>query len=388
MKALDLFSGAGGFSLGLKRAGFDVCGAIELDQYAVATYKHNFPETPVYQASVESFSDEWYINNFKSIDLVCGGPPCQGFSVAGPSQFGITDPRNGLILEMARVVELLKPKAVILENVKGILRGKLGCGNKAIDKYFQKLTNLGYETKVYKLQATNYGVPQQRERVFLISIYKGSTFPLLEATHGIGLKPYLTVEEAISDLPNIEHGSTYSPDDGYPTSIMSPFQQEIRQGSNKVHNHEAMKHSKRVFERIKSIPQGGSMKDVEEEHGQRERNTHKIDGKKKRYKMNYSRVSLSKPSIAVTANFQTIHVHPTQNRMLTAREGARLQTFPDSYEFLGPRTLPSKKLLEREGRGHLIGLSQYNQIGNAVPPLLAYKIANELKEILDGQHGK
>src|SRR5688572_17050756 len=104
MKALDLFAGAGGFSLGLKQAGVDVVGAIEIDQYAAKTYKKNFPDTPVYIKAIEELSEVWFRKNFKKVDLVCGGPPCQGFSVAGPSQYGLVDPRNSLILEIARIV--------------------------------------------------------------------------------------------------------------------------------------------------------------------------------------------------------------------------------------------------------------------------------------------
>jgi len=384
MRALDLFAGAGGFSLGLERAGLNVVGAIEHDQYAVQTYKKNFPDVPVFKKAIEDCSNRWLKKTFGMVDLVCGGPPCQGFSVAGPSQYGITDERNGLMLEMGRVVEVFKPKAVILENVKGLLSGKIGTGQKAVDVYFRKLESMGYETQIYKIQAANYGLPQLRQRVFLISLLGGGKFPSLKETHGGLLKPRLTAEDAIADLPEIFHGEKFEPEKGYPTKALSDYQKKMRKGSRQVHNHVAMRHSPRILERIQSISEGDSMKNVSAEHGQRQRNTLAIDGKKQRYKMNYSRIVSNAPSIAITANFQTIHVHPSQDRMLTAREGARLQSFPDSFIFEGPRTLPSKKLLEREGRGHQIGLSQYNQVGNAVPPLLAEKIARELLRGLNG----
>jgi len=185
LKVVDLFAGAGGFSLGLEQAGFEVVGAIEVDKFAVQTYKSNFPNTPVYMKPIEKLIDQWLRKSFQSVDLVCGGPPCQGFSVAGPSQYGIVDSRNGLMLEMARVVRAVLPTMVLLENVKGILHGKLGCGNKAIDRYFNTLSNLGYETRVYILQAADFGVPQTRQRVFLISVKNGCgiNFPKIKILH-------------------------------------------------------------------------------------------------------------------------------------------------------------------------------------------------------------
>ena len=144
-------------------------------------------------------------------------------------------------------------------------------------------------------------------------------------------------------------------------------------------NHVAMKHTKRLIERFEKIPQGGSLLDVPSEYGQRQRNGQELDVNK-RYKTNNQRLHLERVSFIVTASFQSTFVHPYLNRNLTAREGARLQSFPDSFFFCGPRTLMSKSLLIRENRLDEIGLSQYNQIGNAVPPRMAEGIAKAIIE--------
>lgn len=382
LSALDLFSGAGGLSCGFTQAGISVVGAVEIDRFASQTYRHNFPGHKLLERSVSECSAAYLKGEFSGVDIVAGGPPCQGFSVAGPAQYGVIDGRNALVLEQARVVKVLRPRFALLENVKGILAGRLSEARRALDAYTSALDEVGYHSQIIRLQAADYGAPQKRERVFVLStLGEEDILDTIQVRLRAGRIPHVSAESSMSDLPALEAGAGVETIVPYASLPKSPYQRLIRQGSSGVRNHVAMKHTPRMVARLQSIPPGGSMRDVAAEHGQRARNSNAIDARQ-RYKMNCTRIDPTKPSLAVPANFQTIHVHPHQHRMLTAREGARLQGFPDAFEFLGPRTLMSRKLLEREGRSDEIGLSQYNQIGNAVPPPLARGLGLALMESL------
>jgi len=376
--SLDLFTGAGGFTLGFQRAGFKCGGAIEADRFASATFNLNFPNIPLYTRDVRSFDTDEIENRFSGVDVVVGGPPCQGFSVAGPSQYGIIDKRNTLIFELLRFVEVLSPSICILENVKGILSGKLSPGRRAIDDYISTIKSLGYVPKVFILQTAEFGVPQWRERVFILGAKKNSYLPeSIEGKFGKKGASLRSVGEALSDLPALEPGRGTEETIPYTSKALNEYQEWTRQNSKGIANHVAMKHTTRLIERFKHICPGGSLVNVPAEHGQRKRNGTELDANK-RFKMNNQRLDPAKISTAITASFQSNFVHPKQHRNLTAREGARLQSFPDHFVFRGPRTLMSRTLLEREDRLDEIGLSQYNQIGNAVPPLLAEAIGKAI----------
>lgn len=379
--SLDLFSGAGGFSLGLHNAGINTIAAIEQDKFAAETFQYNFPKSKVFQRDITSFSNKEIKAKFSNIDLLVGGPPCQGFSVAGPYKFGILDDRNNLVQEYLRFVSVIKPPVCILENVKNIMNGKLPSKQSVIDYVLEYFERINYKVKIYTLYAPNFGVPQSRTRVFIIAIKKDSNikFPDIIETHG-EKKPWITVSEALDDLPLVDAGEGYDFEPHllkYNFAPKSSYQKLMRKYSQGIFNHIAMQHTKRLIERFKHIPQGGSLVDAPPEHGQRQRNGIKLD-EKPRFKMNNQRLAPKTISQCVTASFQSTFVHPLLDRNLTAREGARLQSFPDSFIFKGPRTLMSKKLLVREKREDEIGLSQYNQIGNAVPPLLAEAIGKAL----------
>ncbi|WP_338311234.1 DNA cytosine methyltransferase [Bradyrhizobium sp. TM239] len=382
LTALDLFSGAGGFSLGLKQAGVSVAGSVEADRFAASTYKRNFSSSVVANRSVEECSDRWLRSHFSDVDIVAGGPPCQGFSVAGPLQYGRLDARNALVLEMARVVKCVRPRFAVLENVRGILSGKLSGARMALDAYLASLQEARYFSTVVRLQAADFGVPQLRERVFVISSRDEDALKAFEPLIQRRKLSRLASSVCFGDLPTLNPGEGTDEVVPYPRAAQNKYQLLMRRSSSGVANHVAMKHTPRMLARLAVIGHGDSMKDVSSEHGQRKRNSGLIDAGQ-RYKMNCTRINPKRPSISVPANFQTIHVHPHQHRMLTAREGARLQGFPDSFVFTGPRTLMSRKLLEREGRTDEIGLSQYNQIGNAVPPPLARAIGETLLELCD-----
>ena len=377
MTSLDLFAGAGGMTLGFKEAGIISIGAIEVDRFAAETFSKNFPEIPMYNRDIYSFDNDEIKQKFSGVDIICGGPPCQGFSVAGPSQYGIIDKRNTLIMEFFRFINVLKPRYCILENVKGILNGKMNASQKALETYREALEEIGYVTKVFVLQAADFGVPQYRERVVVIGALSGNSLPNEIIGDYSGEKNWIKVKDVFGDLPDLNAGEGTNEKVPYKTCPLSEYQEYIRRNSDGVTNHVAMKHTPRLIQRFAQIPQGGSLLDVSAEYGQRQRNGNKLDVKK-RYKTNNQRLHPEHVSNIITASFQSTFVHPFLNRNLTAREGARLQSFPDSFEFCGPRTLMSKSLLKRENRGNEIGLSQYNQIGNAVPPRMACAIAKAI----------
>lgn len=375
--SLDLFAGAGGLTLGLKKSGIQSIGAVEIDRFASETFRLNFPEVPQYHRDIYSFTNEEILERFAGVNMIVGGPPCQGFSVAGPSQYGKIDKRNTLIMEFYRFISVLQPDVTILENVKGILNGKMDKKNKALDVYTKALEDIGYTSKVFILQTADFGVPQHRERVIVISSKNPNLIPREIVGPYVG--NWIPVKEVFSDLPLINAGEGVDSAVSYNGGPQTEYQKWIRNGSQKVYNHVAMKHTPRLVERFKHIPQGCSVKDVAAEYGQRERGGTGLD-KKQRFKMNNQRLHPEKVSTAVTASFQSTFVHPYLDRNLTAREGARLQSYPDTFIFAGPRTLMSKNLLIREGREDEIGLSQYNQIGNSVPPRMAEFIGNIILE--------
>ncbi len=377
MKSLDLFSGAGGLTLGFRNAGIRSIGAIELDRFAAETFRYNFPEIPLFNRNIYSFSDEEICELFSGVDIIAGGPPCQGFSVAGPTQYGIIDKRNTLIMEFFRFINVLRPRYCVLENVKGILSGKMNATQKALAVYMEALSKIGYKSRVYVLQAADFGVPQFRERVVIISATDEQTLPDVIQGNYAGEDNWIKVRDVFGDLPIINAGEGTNDLVPYVGKPQSAYQEYLRLESKGVTNHVAMKHTKRLVDRFASIPQGGSLLDAPSELGQRQRNSSDLDVNK-RYKTNNQRLHPDRVSFIVTASFQSTFVHPYLNRNLTAREGARLQSFPDSFFFCGPRTLMSKSLLIRENRLDEIGLSQYNQIGNAVPPLMAEGIAKAL----------
>ncbi|WP_022763320.1 DNA cytosine methyltransferase [Butyrivibrio sp. AD3002] len=379
MKSLDLFAGAGGMTLGFKNAGIESVGAIEIDRFAAETFSYNFPDIPMYNRDIHTFTEKEIKKLFNGVDIIAGGPPCQGFSVAGPSQYGIIDERNTLIMEFYRFISILKPQFCILENVKGILNGRMNESQKALQTYREKLGDIGYTTEVFVLQAADFGVPQYRERVVVVGTLDKDKMPKEIKGEFEGEENWVKIKDVFGDLPDINAGEGTNDLVDYKTEPQSAYQRYIRKGSKGVANHVAMKHTKRLIDRFSQIPQGGSLLDVPAEYGQRQRNGTGLDVKK-RYKTNNQRLDPEKVSNIITASFQSTFVHPYLNRNLTAREGARLQSFPDAFVFCGPRTLMSKSLLKREHREDEIGLSQYNQIGNAVPPRMAEAIGKVIVE--------
>lgn len=307
---LDLFCGAGGMTQGLVQAGFRPVASVEISPIASATYKRNFPQCHHLCGDIHNFHAQQWLTQAGSPDihLVVGGPPCQGFSVAGKRD--PSDPRNLLFKEFIRVVSEVKPWYIVMENVPGILTMQKEQVKEAI---FAELKSIGYSNvSVAILESAAYGVPQIRPRAFFIANRFGLPNPYPKPE--LLAHQYKPIESAISDLPAY-------------TAIP-----EI--------NHEWTRHSAKYMERIAQVPPGGSLYETY------------IDAFKRQYP--------GKPSMTIKENHGGTHIHPYLNRVISAREMARLQTFPDSFIFEGSM----KKAMW--------------QIGNAVPPLLAEYVGRAL----------
>lgn len=371
MNTIDLFSGCGGVSLGFKWAGFNAVLASDIDENCEKTFTANFPETPFICGDLSSIKKEAFEANISTeIDVVIGGPPCQGFSLANKRRNTVADdPRNKLFYEFVKVIDWYNPKSFVMENVKGLLSMKSGDVIKQIVNEFENAGEFGYEVKYQVLKASDYGVPQSRQRVIVIGIRKDlgliPEFPVKKYAKEV------TVNEAISDLPTI-HAAEGTASQKYTKKVQNAYQEFMRKNSKSVKNHIAMRHTQRVIDRFKAIKNGQGLLDVWETHGSVQRG----DPTKKstvKFSQNNQRLYGDKPAPTIAASFQSNFIHPKLDRNFTAREGARLQSFPDDFIFKGMRT---KMSWEK-------GLSQYQQIGNAVPPLLAYEIAMTLKSVLE-----
>ena len=352
--AVELFAGAGGLSIGLERAGIHVVIANEIMPDFAATLAANHPNTNVINEDIHkiNFRDELKKLGLESVDVLSGGPPCQGFSTIGSKNR--QDPRNSLFYEYLRAVSETNPKYTIFENVSGFKRMYDGF---AYETLVKELGELGYETKSQILNAADYGAPQIRYRTVVLGWRRG--LPPLEfppPTNGEkdGLRPYLTLMEAISDLPPIGAGES---SDNYATPPQNEYQRRMRKNQEVLLEHNAANYGEKMQEILRIIPEGGSISDLPMRLRPRSA-----------YCNTYARLLPNEPSPTITRNFGTPSssrcVHPFQPRALSTREGARLQGFPDNYMFVGGKQ--SKNL----------------QIGNAVPPILGEAIATVVREAL------
>jgi len=329
----SLFSGCGGLDLGLKKSGLNIISAIEIDAWACETYTKNLGKiicSDINNIDIKSIPDS---------DIIVGGIPCQSFSLAG-KRLGLNDARGTLFYSMAYMIEQKQPKLFLIENVKGLINHNSGNTFKYMK---QILSDIGYDLFDKVLNAADFNVPQTRERIFLIGIRKDLNKKFIFPT--FTTKKYKTVKQAIDD---------------------------IWKNPSKFSNNEPMHHSQRIIERFKIIKQGQSLKDVPTEHMQRTRgDATKISGKT--FGQNNFRLKENEPSPTICASFQSNFIHYCEHRNLTAREAARLQSFPDDFIFYGKRTTMSWEK----------NLSQYQQIGNAVPPLLAENLGYSIIEVLN-----
>ncbi len=372
MNVIDLFAGCGGLSTGFEMAGYKIPLAVEKDEWASETYRKNHSETKVVTADITQIQDldSLLPRNNTMIDGIIGGPPCQGFSLSGNRDK--KDPRNSLFMEFVRFVKHFTPKFFVMENVTGILSMQTKNGELVKDVILNEYDAAGYNVEIFVLNAAEFGVPQSRIRVFFIGLRKDIKYDRdkIEPKGYLFGDSQITIDQPIIDLPliNSGEGTEYA---NYECNPQNDYQKWVRQGSNGVYNHIAMRHTARLIERFSHINYGQSVADVAVEYQQRQRGAaDRISGKV--YSQNNMRPYPDKPSPTIPASFQSNFVHPFINRNYTAREGARLQSFPDTYIFYGKRTTMSWEK----------NISQYQQIGNAVPPLLAKGIAQSIADYL------
>lgn len=338
---VDLFCGAGGLSLGFKLAGFNIIGGVEWDKAAMETHKKNFSSNFEFCGDIKDISDSEILDNFSNVDVIIGGPPCQGFSSANRHDKEENDPRNQLFFEYIRFVKLLKPKAFVIENVKEILTKNNGY---AKNRIIEITSELGYNVQVKVLLASDYGVPQKRRRAVFVGIRNdisgGFSFENLPK-----VSDPVTVYDAIGDI--------CYPDE----KISNPFLLYAKD-SDTLNNHEPVFPNEKVINRMKHVPQGGNWKDVPVELWDTQRDN--------RHSSAYRRLNFNEPSITIDTGHMN-YFHPIEHRVPTVRESARLQSFPDSFVFCGNKG------------------EQFRQVGNAVPPLMSKAIATEIMRIIKGE---
>jgi len=347
-KTLDLFCGIGGLTIGLERAGFESLGGVDIWKDAGETFVFNIPSVPFLEADLTAITPQELLNRLgikkADLDLIAGGPPCQGFSTVGKRD--VDDPRNRLWTHYLKIVDYIRPSYVLIENVEGLNVMK---GGQVRDSLIAAFHDIGYRMKSRVLISAQYGVPQLRKRIVFLGWLPGLQEPIFPVpTHSED--SYVTVDDAISDLPALRSGESRTT---YTTSAQSEFQKNIRSMATHLENHHAANHPPHLVELLSHIPDGGNRKSIPD-HLQPKSGFHN----------SYARLASFKPAVAVTSNMRKPSsaraTHPRQNRGLTVREGLRLQTFPDTFVVQGSRS------------------SQYLQVGNAVPPILAERIGHEI----------
>ncbi len=338
---IDLFAGCGGLSLGFEMAGFESLLAIDNWEDALVTYEYNRKGAKTLCGDLATLDPckikEDY--NIENVDVIIGGPPCQGFSIAGKRI--IEDERNKLYKSFVRFVEVFSPRAFVMENVPNILNIGEGMVKESILNDFK---SLGYTVSVKVLTASDYGVPQNRRRAVFVGIKDNISFefPLALPSERV------TSFEALSDLPenSLPDGVSYT------SPISCEYQEYVRKGSKGIYNHEITIHNEKTIEIISMVPDGGNYKDLPKEL-QETRKVH----------IAWTRLNSKKPSITIDTGHRH-HFHYRWNRIPTVRESARIQSFPDNFIFRCSRT------------------SQYKQVGNAVPPLMAKAVAEQILNTL------
>lgn len=354
---IDFFAGAGGISLGFKKAGFNILAANDIDPNCKETYNKNFPKIPFILKDIcDLKADEIFqICGTDQVDVVVGGPACQGFSLANIKTRTADNPKNNLVFEFVRLVKEIRPSWFLMENVEGLIHMNNGSFTNSIIKNMRRH---GYSAKFIPLCAADYGVPQKRNRVFFIGNRIGREIEAPKIKFGTEKRPHITVEEALSDLPAIDNQTEGYDVCEYATPPKNKYQKKMRGKSNKVHNHLITKSSKLIIERYSRIPQGknwSALPDSLKSRCVRESGGHSYL---------YKRLEPNAPANTI-ANFRkAMLIHPFENRGLSVREAARLQSFNDSFVFKG-------------------GISfQQQQLANVVPPLLAQAIGAQIIKTL------
>lgn len=347
-RILDLFSGAGGFSYGMeKNEHFQTVIAVDFNQNALATFKHNMPDTQIINGDITDVDVKQQIIELSQklhVNMIIGGPPCQGFSLKG-KKLGLNDPRNFLFNEYLNIVETLQPDVFTIENVKSLLSTSAGWFKNQI---IEKVHKLGYHVSYGILNASTFGVPQARERaIFLCCKEKEIGLP-------IGNDAIVTVKDAIGDLAYLNSGEgTFEQE--YLNEPTSDYQRARRKNSNKLYNHKASNHSAIAIQKLSMIPPECGKEYLPQE----------LLGRQQ-FSGTWGRLKWDSVSPTIDTRFDAssngTNNHPFLNRAITPREAARLQSFDDDFVFIGAK------------------VQVRQQIGNAVPPLMAKAIADKIYE--------
>lgn len=352
---IDLFAGVGGLSYGFSELPqFNIIAANEIEKDISVAYSLNHPNVKMLNCDIGDLTENILKDALKGqkVDVIIGGPPCQSYSTLGKRR---NDGRANLFLQYKRMLKILQPRAFVFENVVGILSVNKG---KLFNQIRLEFAELGYNLKHRILDAADYGVPQHRERVILVGFRGKNNFSYPLPTHGDGLKPYVTLKDAIGDLPVLKSGEGKS---NYDAGITNEFLEFVRDSNTSVvEEHFAPKNGEHLIKIMQTLKDGQSKDDLPEDIRP-----------KSGYGNTYAKLWWDRPSTTITRNFacpsSSRCIHPRDSRAMSIREGARLQSFPDSYKFYGS---DSMKRLE---------------IGNAVPPLLSIAIAKQALEALKNQ---
>ncbi|QJD81696.1 DNA cytosine methyltransferase [Spirosoma rhododendri] len=345
---IDIFSGAGGMSIGATNAGIDVKIAVEIDKYAAYTYKKNHFDTKVYNKDIReiNFENESICSDKSTVKILFGGPPCKGFSTSNQKNRNKENSNNWLFKEYLRVAKFIRPDWIIVENVKGIVETENGYFFEEIQK---GLKELGYNTSYSILNAADYGIPQIRNRVFVVGSLHGISYKFPTSD----VKRYVSVNDALSDLPSLNNGANFQELD-YKSTPQNTYQTLLRENSLKSVNNNVTRNNDIVLKRYNHIPQGGNWQNIP---------SNLMSNYKDHSRCHtgiYHRLKGDSPSIVLGNYRKNMLIHPTEDRGLSVREAARLQSFPDTFHFYGS-----------------IGFQQ-EQVGNSVPPILAKAIFNQI----------
>lgn len=348
INVLDLFCGCGGLSKGFEEAGYNILIGVDFEQSALNTFNYNHKSAKGVRldlSKTESFDEIDSLLEGRSLDVIIGGPPCQGFSLTGPRNFD--DERNKLYLAMIETVRRYKPKAFLIENVPGMANLYKGAVR---DEIIHRFSEMGYKVTYKIVCAADYGVPQIRKRLVFVGLRSTNESYLFPEPY-LSEADYITCEQAISDLPSLEDslGEEVS---NYECEPLNDFQKLMRSSSDILHNHTAINHKPFVKEVIALVPDGGNYKDLPPGVGE-----------SRIFHMAWTRLNSHRPARTVDTGHRNLF-HYKWNRCPTVRESARIQTFPDDFVFLGNRGQQNK------------------QVGNAVPVLLAKALATQLLKYL------
>ncbi|PKM45199.1 MAG: DNA (cytosine-5-)-methyltransferase [Gammaproteobacteria bacterium HGW-Gammaproteobacteria-1] len=346
MIGIDIFAGAGGLSVGAGLAGIDVRIAVESDPHAAATFAHNHTETKVICKDIRKVKELSFGNRNHEPVIVFGGPPCQGFSTSNQKTRNSENPNNWLFREFIRIVRLVRPEWVVFENVRGILETE---GGFFVSKLAEEFQRLGYTSSYFVLNAADYGVPQKRNRFFFVANLNGISVQPPEPT----IKSHVTVKQALSDLPELANGALVNTLP-YKHNNPSRYARQLRGEQIVSSNHYVTKNAPHIVDRFRYVPQGGNWADIPD---QLMRN---YKDRSRCHTGIYHRLADNSPSVVIGNYRKNMLIHPICDRGLSVREAARLQSFPDWFEFQGS-----------------IGFQQ-QQVGNAVPPFLAKAVFEQI----------